>query len=60
MFRTTFYHNAEVVLSALMRCGVQCLDDFYSPDYSPTREIDQRRPFWRPDDPRHNHIPGSS
>jgi hypothetical protein len=30
MFRTTFYHNAEVVLSALMRCGVQCLDDFYS------------------------------
>jgi hypothetical protein len=31
-----------------------------SPDYSPTREIDQRRPFWRPDDPRHNHIPGSS
>src|SRR5713101_5384135 len=30
MFRTTFYHNAEVMLSALMRCGVQCLDDFYS------------------------------
>jgi hypothetical protein len=30
MFRTTFYHNASVVLSALMRCGVQCLDDFYS------------------------------
>ena len=30
MFRTTFYHNAAVVLSALMRCGVQCLDDFYS------------------------------
>src|SRR5712691_11622590 len=30
MFRTTFYHNAEVVWSALMRCGVQCLDDFYS------------------------------
>jgi hypothetical protein len=30
MFRTTFYHNASVLLSALMRCGVQCLDDFYS------------------------------
>src|SRR5215510_2397817 len=30
MFRTTFYHNATVLLSALMRCGVQCLDDFYS------------------------------
>ena len=30
LFRTTFYHNAEVVLSAFMRCGVQCLDDFYS------------------------------
>jgi hypothetical protein len=30
MFRTTFYHNAAVMLSALMRCGVQCLDDFYS------------------------------
>src|SRR5256885_5468096 len=30
MFRTTFYHNAAVLLSALMRCGVQCLDDFYS------------------------------
>ena len=30
MFRTTFYHNAAVVLSAFMRCGVQCLDDFYS------------------------------
>src|SRR6266436_8521933 len=30
MFRTTFYHNAAVVLSALMRCGVQCLDDFLS------------------------------
>jgi hypothetical protein len=31
-----------------------------NPDYSPTREIDQRRPFWRPDDPQHNRIPGSS
>jgi hypothetical protein len=30
MFRTTFYHNATLLLSALMRCGVQCLDDFYS------------------------------
>ena len=30
MFRTTFYQNAAVVLSALMRCGAQCLDDFYS------------------------------
>jgi hypothetical protein len=30
MFRTTFYHNAALLLSALMRCGVQCLDDFYS------------------------------
>jgi Putative transposase/Transposase zinc-binding domain len=30
LFRTTFYHNAAVVLSALMRCGAQCMDDFYS------------------------------
>lgn len=30
MFRTSFYQNAAVVLSAFMRCGVQCLDDFYS------------------------------
>jgi Transposase zinc-binding domain len=30
MFRTTFYRNAAVVLSAFMRCGVQCLDDCYS------------------------------
>ena len=30
MFRTTFYHNAAVLLSPFMRCGVQCLDDFYS------------------------------
>jgi Transposase zinc-binding domain len=28
MFRTTFDHNAAVLLSALMRCGAQCLDDF--------------------------------
>jgi len=30
MFRTTFSQNAAVVLSAFMRCGVQCLDDFSS------------------------------
>src|SRR5947209_7870402 len=30
MFRTTFYQNAAVVLRALIRCGAQCLDDFYS------------------------------
>ena len=30
MFRTTFYQHAEVLLSALMRWGGQCLDDFYS------------------------------
>jgi hypothetical protein len=30
MFRTPFYQNAAVVLSALIRCGAQCLDDFYS------------------------------
>jgi Putative transposase/Transposase zinc-binding domain len=30
MFRTTFYQNAAVLLSAFMRCGGQCLDDFYS------------------------------
>jgi hypothetical protein len=30
IFRTTIYHNAAVLLSALMRCGAQCLDDFYS------------------------------
>jgi hypothetical protein len=29
MFRTTFYHNAAVLLRALLRCGAQCLDDFY-------------------------------
>ena len=28
MFRTTFYQHAAAVLSALMRCGGQCLDDF--------------------------------
>ncbi len=30
MFRPTFSQNAPVVLSAFMRCGAQCLDDFYS------------------------------
>jgi Putative transposase len=30
MFRTTFYQHAAVVLSAFMRCGVQCLDAFDS------------------------------
>jgi hypothetical protein len=30
MVRTTFYHNAAVWLRAVMRCGVQGLDDFYS------------------------------
>src|SRR5712691_8321986 len=30
MFRPTFYQNAAVLLSAFMRCGGQCLDDFYS------------------------------
>jgi hypothetical protein len=28
MFRTTFSQHAAVVLSAFMRCGRQCLDDF--------------------------------
>src|SRR5712691_9694700 len=30
MFRPTFYQNAAVVLNAFMRCGVQCLNAFYS------------------------------
>jgi hypothetical protein len=30
MFRTPLYQNAAVVLSAFMRCGAPCLDDFYS------------------------------
>ena len=29
MFRTPFYQNAAVVLSAFMRCGAPCLDDFF-------------------------------
>jgi len=38
----------------------QDCDEVTSPDYSPTREIDQRRPFWRLDDPQHTRISGSS
>lgn len=30
MLRTTFSHHAPVLLSAFMRCGVQCLDDCFS------------------------------
>ena len=30
MCRTTFYQHAAVVVSAFIRCGAQCLDDFYS------------------------------
>src|SRR2546430_7146008 len=30
MCRTPFHQNAAVVCSAFMRCGAQCLDDFYS------------------------------
>ena len=30
MLRQTFYHYAGVLLSALMRCGVRCLDDVFS------------------------------
>jgi hypothetical protein len=30
IFRTIFYQNAVAVLSAFMRRGAQCLDDFYS------------------------------
>jgi Transposase zinc-binding domain/Putative transposase len=30
MFRTLFSQNAALLLSTLMRCGVQCLDDFSS------------------------------
>jgi Putative transposase/Transposase zinc-binding domain len=30
MFRTPLYQHAAVVLSAFMRCGAPCLDDFYS------------------------------
>jgi Transposase zinc-binding domain/Putative transposase len=30
LFRTTFYQNAAMVFRVFMRCGAQCLDDFYS------------------------------
>src|SRR5262245_17013382 len=30
MFRMTFYQNAAAMLSAFIRCGAQCLEDFYS------------------------------
>jgi hypothetical protein len=30
VFRKTFYQNANVLLNPLMRCGVKCLDDFFS------------------------------
>ncbi len=28
--RTLFYQHADTLLSAFMKCGVQCLDDFFS------------------------------
>jgi hypothetical protein len=30
VFRTTFYQNAQALLSPFMRCGVRCLDDVFS------------------------------
>jgi hypothetical protein len=30
MLRHTFYNHADVLLGDFMRCGVQCLDAFYS------------------------------
>ena len=30
VLRPPFYQNSEVLLSELMRCGVRCLDDFFS------------------------------
>jgi hypothetical protein len=30
MLRRTFYHHSDVLLGDFMRCGVQCLDAFYS------------------------------
>jgi uncharacterized protein (DUF983 family) len=30
VLRPPFYQHAEVLLSAFMRCGVRCLDDFFS------------------------------
>jgi putative transposase/transposase-like zinc-binding protein len=30
VLRTTFYQNSEALLSPFMKCGVKCLDDFFS------------------------------
>jgi putative transposase/transposase-like zinc-binding protein len=30
VLRTTFYQNAQALLSPFMKCGVKCLDDFFS------------------------------
>jgi hypothetical protein len=30
VLRTPFYQNADVLLSPFMKCGVKCLDDFFS------------------------------
>lgn len=30
VLRTTFYQNAQALLSPFMQCGVKCLDDFFS------------------------------
>jgi hypothetical protein len=30
ILRTTFYPNAQALLSPFMRCGVRCLDDVWS------------------------------
>ena len=30
VLRTTFYQNAQALLSPFMRCGVRCLDDVFS------------------------------
>jgi len=30
LLRTTFYQHARALLSPFMRCGVQCLDDWFS------------------------------
>lgn len=38
MCRPTFEQNAAVVLSAVIRCGAQCLDDFYSTVRGKTRK----------------------
>src|SRR5258706_16148156 len=53
------WHPESRGLSTHMRTSAK-YKNTTSPDYSPTREIDQRRPFWRPDDPQYTRIPGSS